>query len=106
MESQIEGFPIIILKEEEFEIKAIDFWEFRTFKYSEVTKIEYSKRLDSQLIFVFFVYLYELEHAPFKLKIYKKNGADWTYDCSKNEDPEFNKILREIEVRCGIEVRK
>lgn len=105
MELQLKGFPTVLLKEDEFQIKAIDFWEFRTFKYSEVTKIEYSKRLDNYFLGGAF-YLIALDHAPVKLKIYKTNGADWTYDCSKTEHPEFNEILKEIGLRCGIEVRK
>lgn len=95
------GFPIIKLHEDSFEIKAIDFWEFRTFLYSEVIKIKLYKS-DSSLFFGPISYLAIQEIEPFKLKIYKENGADWTYEAPAKEDPEFISFINEIKKRCRI----
>lgn len=35
-----ETYPILKIYEDHFEIKAIDFWEFRQFEYSKVLSIE------------------------------------------------------------------
>lgn len=37
---EAKGYPIIKVYKDYFEIKAIDYWEFRTFNYSEVKSIE------------------------------------------------------------------
>lgn len=35
------GYPIIKLYEDYFEIKAIDYWNFRTFRYSDIQEIKH-----------------------------------------------------------------
>ena len=37
---EAKGYPIIKVYTDYFEIKAIDYWEFRTFNFSEVKSIE------------------------------------------------------------------
>lgn len=94
------GFPIINFHDTYFEVKAIDFWEFRSFTYAEVVRIKYYKPEPWTLGMLSHL-LYD-EYEPFKLKIYKDNGGDWTYDAPPKEDPEFNAVIAELIARCGL----
>ena len=38
---QEKGYPIIKLYEDRFEIKAIDYWNFRTFRYIDIQEIKH-----------------------------------------------------------------
>lgn len=99
------GFPSIRLCDEFFEIKAIDYWEFRKFLYSEVVTIKYWKESDNGNWALFgSIQMIYANTDTFKLKIIKDNGGDWTYETkSKTSDPEFEAILMQIKKRCGID---
>jgi hypothetical protein len=97
------GFPIIKLHDDCFEIKAIDYWEFRTFKYSEILKIEYFHINEKYwYLNIFRVFSYS-RFEPSKLKVYKQNGADWTYNSPTEFNKEFNAFIKKIRTRCGID---
>lgn len=98
------GFPIIRLSDDFFEVKAIDYWEFRRFDYKEVVKIDYWKEADKGNWALFgTIHLIYAATDTYQLKIFKDNGGDWTYKTkSKNSDPEFEEVIKRIKTRCGI----
>ncbi|MFZ9956522.1 MAG: hypothetical protein ACO3E1_10420 [Flavobacteriales bacterium] len=99
------GFPIIKLHDEHFEIKAIDYWEFRSFKYSEVNKIEFSN--ETEMAFHMpLLSIFLSRNEPHRLKFFKNNGADWEYLSSPKVDNEFVSIINEIKKRCGLNFTK
>lgn len=98
------GFPIIRLSDAFFEVKAIDYWEFRRFDYSEVVKIDYWKEADkgNWALFGSIAHIYAATDT-FQLKIFKNNGGEWTYKTkSKTADNEFEAIIEQLKRRCGI----
>ena len=97
-----EGFPIIKLKDNCFEIKAIDYSEFRTFNYSEIVDINY---FNDSGDFWFWPILSILEsiYGTYKLKVIKKNGADWIYKTPSKYNKEFASVVQEIITRSSIE---
>ncbi|MCR9173337.1 MAG: hypothetical protein NXI10_12630 [bacterium] len=106
IEFRKEGFPIIRLSDEFFEVKAIDYWEFRRFKYKEVVKINYWKEADKGN-WILFGPIHQIYAGmdTYQLKIFKENGGDWTYKTrSKNSDTEFEALIEQLKIRCGIEV--
>lgn len=94
------GFPIVKLHDDNFEIKAIDYWEFRTFKYSEIVKIDYYHNTEKWWGFIRGM---SSRFEPHKLKIIKANGADWIYNSPSEYSKEFAIVLREIVKRCGLD---
>jgi len=102
MEFKKPGFPIIRLNEDYFEVKAIDYWDFRSFRYDEVVKIKFYKESDSSRLWLLQAIFPALN--PHILKFYKKNGGDWEYQSSHEEDKEFLAILTEIEKRCKLKI--
>jgi hypothetical protein len=95
------GFPIIKLHDDHFEVKAIDYCEYRTFNYSEVVRIEYDDSSDKFWGWPV-VRLLMSRFGPYKLKLYKQNGADWSYDSPTNHDKEFELFTQKIKARCGL----
>lgn len=97
------GFPIIILNEETFDVKAIDFWEFRTFRYNEVKRIKYYK--EGEIWMKYFVggpgWMHE-KFDPFILRIKKTNGGYWDYNCPPKKTLEFSAFLNELRERCAV----
>jgi len=93
------GFPIIKLHDDCFEIKAIDYWEYRTFKYSEVIEIDYYSNKDKWWNSLSLLSNFE----PYKLKIIKENGADWVYDAPRKYSAEFALIVKVLIERCGLD---
>lgn len=104
------GFPIIRLHEDHFEVKAIDYWEFRSFTYEEVVAIDYYNNKNkwwwplvaSSSIQVAYFSHYE----KYRLKIVKENGGDWTYYAPHYYDESFVNFLEELIKRCGLEPEK
>ena len=101
------GFPIIKLFDDYFEIKDVDYWEFRKFQYNEILKLKYNKPANSwwyKLLFTGFIttYLRPSLKEPYYLKIFLKNGGDWTYKCSSKRDLTFSKILRQIDNKISL----
>ena len=96
------GFPIIKLRDDCFEIKAIDFWKFKTFKYSEILEIDYYQTNQKYwYLNILQVFSYS-RFESYKLKIFKKNGADWTYNTAKQHDNEFDDFIKKIKYRCNL----
>lgn len=95
------GFPVIKILRDEFQIKALDFWDYRTFKYSDVKSVSHYNPNDN-----WFMRLYIAtsiagrmfaKKDPWTLKIVLKNGGDWTYQTSPTHNMEFRKALKLIE---------
>ena len=100
-----DGFPIIKLKDDCFEIKAVDYWEYRTFKYAEIVNINYYNDASKWWFWPILSTL-TANYDPFKLKIIKENGADWIYNTQPKYNKEFNSIIQELIKRCGIKTNK
>jgi hypothetical protein len=93
-------FPVLRLHEDFFEVKDVDYWEFRKFNFNEVTRIEYYHTGSGWYAFGAGL----LSHlSPYRLKITKSNGADWWYDAPWKFSKEFAEFLREIVHECGLE---
>ena len=94
------GYPIIKVYKDYFEIKAIDYWEFRTFNYSEVKSIEI---IDSRKKWYFQLYQILFFNArifakdePVLLRITRKNDGFWDYSAKNEHNSNFNSILKEL----------
>ena len=72
--------------------------------YSEVVAIDYYHNKDFWLpgTAMFAMASYD----PYKLKIKKENGADWTYDTPRKFNEEFADVVKELLQRCGLERTK
>ena len=97
------GYPIIKVYKDYFEIKAIDYWEFRTFNYSEVKSIEI---IDSRKKWYFQLYQILFFNArifakdePVLLRITRKNDGFWDYSAKNEHNSNFNSILKELKKR-------
>ncbi|TVZ14082.1 hypothetical protein JM81_0281 [Maribacter sp. MAR_2009_72] len=90
-------FPIIKVFDKHFEIKAIDYWEYRTFKYSEIKEISHFNPNDkwwSQLYLLASpINLLFSKNDQWVLNITKINGGDWTYNTSNKYNSNFRKII-------------
>lgn len=97
------GFPIIKMYKDYFEIKAIDYWDFRTFKYEELKEIELVNPKDkwwNQLdIATSWAGLVFSGNDPVKLKVIKKNNGEWEYQASSKFSFEFREVIMEINKR-------
>lgn len=94
-----EGFPIIRFHDDYFEIKAIDYWEFRSFRYDEVVDLDYYHTSKNWIgLSIYFLTLYE----PYTVKIKKNNGVDWKYSAPNEYSKEFASVLNEVLNRCGM----
>lgn len=100
---EVKGYPSIKVFENHFEIKAIDYWQYRVFKYSEIKKISHYNPnnkwwnkffiLTSPSIQIF------SQNDKWVLKVIKNNGADWSYFTSHEKNSDFNKIIKSIELK-------
>ena len=97
---EAKGYPIIKVYTDYFEIKAIDYWEFRTFNFSEVKSIEI---IDSRKKWYFQLYQILFFNArifakeePILFKITLQNKGNWEYLCLNRYNEDFNKIIRLI----------
>ena len=97
------GFPSIRIFDEHFEIKAIDFWEFRNFKYSEIKDITHynpnEKWWNQLYILIFPTAQLFSKNDPWILKIIKNNDGDWTYKTSNESNSDFRKILNLLKTK-------
>ena len=101
------GYPIIKIYEGYFEIKAIDFWEFRKFEYSNLKELKivnpfnnwwyrlYVKTSWAGIMFA--------QTDPITLKVIKPNGGSWDYNFPNTNNEEFQNIIVEINKRIKIE---
>jgi hypothetical protein len=97
------GFPSIRIFDEHFEIKAIDFWEYRTFKYSETKDITHYNPNEKwwNKFYLMTSPLAQLlsQDDPWILKIIKTNGGDWTYKTSYKSDSDFIKTINLLKAK-------
>jgi len=94
------GYPSINVYENYFEIKDIDFWEFRKFNYSETKNVilinpnkSWWKRLYIATSYAGRVFA---KNDPWSLKVNLKKGGDWKYKASAKYSIEFRKIIKLI----------
>ena len=97
---EAKGYPIIKVYNDYFEIKAIDYWEFKKFEFNYVKKIELYKPSENispitLSIYSIFKHLFE-KHEPNKLIITLQNEGNWEYLSSNKYNEDFNKIIRLI----------
>ncbi len=97
------GFPIIRFHDDYFEVKAIDYWEFRSFKYVEVTEIDYYHNKYKWWNNFSITYFAFSSNEPHKFKVKKENGADWIYDAPRKYSKEFAEVVKELLKRCNLE---
>ena len=93
-------YPEIIVEETHFKIKAIDYWEFRSFNFDEVVSVELinpQKRWYYQLYFIFSLMARIFANEePLLLRITKKNGGVWDYQYKNEYNASFRTIVKEI----------
>ena len=94
------GFPTIKLYENYFAIKATDYSKFKRFEYSELKEL---KIVDPKNKWWYKLYISMSmagrifsKNDPIKLKVIKSNNGDWEYQASNKYNPEFRKIILEI----------
>ncbi|NJB84209.1 hypothetical protein [Wenyingzhuangia aestuarii] len=101
------GFPIIIVFEKYFEIKAIDYNNFRKFNYSELKEIKLVDVKNSWWFQLYFLTSIKAQlfsgSDPIDLKIKKKNGGEWQYKASNESNLKFRNIINEINKRIKIQ---
>ena len=102
-----QGFPVILVFEDHFKIKAIDHWEFRTFKYSEVTRLIHYNPNDKWWRKIYtslsFTARYFSEDDPHILKVVKNNGGDWKYQTAPGHNSDFSALIEFLNAKCGKE---
>ena len=94
------GYPIIKVYNDYFEIKAIDYWEFRVFKFYEIELVEainpqknWFNQLFNTLSPIARKYATE---EPLILRVTKKNQGVWDYKIPNKYNEDFNEIIRLI----------
>jgi len=99
----IKGYPIIKVFEKHFEIKAIDHWEFRTFKYCDLKKVKLINPMNNWWYRLFILTSWQrrtfADTDPIKLNIIKRNNGDWTYLTTNRKNTKFTSIIKEINLR-------
>jgi len=97
------GFPIIKVYESYFEIKAIDFWDFRKFEYSDLKELKIVNPLNNWwyrlYVYTSWAGIMYAHTDPITLKVVKNNGGSWDYKFPNKEQDEFRKIILEINER-------
>ncbi|WP_299443161.1 hypothetical protein [uncultured Aquimarina sp.] len=97
------GYPLIKIWTDHVEIKAIDYSEFRTFKYSNIKDIEHYDPNNN-----WWTKLYMLtsltaqifsKNDPWVLKIILKNRGNWTYKTSPKQNSEFSQTIRLLKMK-------
>lgn len=100
---EIKGYPVIKTYTDYFEIKAIDYWEYKVFNFSEVKSIKYYDPNNNWWTKIYI--LTSLTAQIFSkndlwlLKITKKNGGHWTYKTSPERNLEFNQLVNYLKTR-------
>jgi len=92
-----EGCPIIRVHNSFFEVKAIDFWNYRSFEYSEVKEFEYYNPNDKWWNKIFILGTWEAlffeDLEPSIFKVTKTNGGTYKYKCPYKLDKDLKKII-------------
>ena len=97
---KVKEYPEIIVEETHFKIKAIDYWEFRVFKFYEIELVEVinpQKNWFNQLFNTIspIARKYATEE-PLILRVTRKNQGIWDYKIPNKYDEDFNEIIRLI----------
>lgn len=97
------GFPSIKVFDKHFEIKAIDYWEYRTFEYSDIKAIKHynpnSKWWHKIYILTSLTTQIFSESDSWILKVIKNNGGDWTYQTSHKPNSDFSNVINLIKAK-------
>ena len=93
-----EGFPVIKLNEEFFEVKARDFSKFRVFRYSEIEDVQYTKEEGNFCFWPIFE-LISSKVDPYKFIVKKNNGGSWDYLSPPKFNQDFEAVVSEIRHR-------
>ena len=97
------GYPTIYLFENYFEIKSIDYYAFKKFKYSNLKELKLLNPMDNWWYKLFVYSSWEgimfADTDKIKLKIFNKNKSSWDYLTCKIENQKFNSIIVEINNR-------
>lgn len=97
------GFPSIRVFNNHFEIKAIDYWEYRVFEYSEIKEIIHYNPNDKwwNKLYILTSLTAQIfsENDPWILKLIKNNGGNWTYKTSHKPNSDFRKILNLLKTK-------
>ena len=94
------GYPSINVYENYFEIKDIDYWEFRKFNYAEIKNVVLTNPNESfwKRLYIATSYAGRIfaKDDLWSLKVILKNGGDWKYNASAKYSIEFRKIIKLI----------
>ncbi|MFC4739378.1 hypothetical protein ACFO3U_05170 [Flavobacterium ponti] len=99
----VKGYPIMKVYDDYFEIKAIDYWEFRRFNFVDVKSVEILNPNQNWLykLYVITSLIAQIfsKDEPNTLKINLKNYGDWKYTISNKRNLEFDRIIKLIRQR-------
>lgn len=94
------GFPSVKIYETRFEIRAIDYWEFRSFKYAEIKELKYfcpnNNWFNRLYISMSIAGRMFSKNDQWILKIVKSDKDVWEYKTSSKPNTEFRKALKII----------
>lgn len=92
------GYPVILLKDETFEVNNKKRSTNRTFRYDEVQSFCYSKKKGKLAVLINFLVNGSL-FVPLKFKINLKNGDPCVYRYRRNENKEFKDFIIQLRKR-------
>jgi hypothetical protein len=94
------GYPEILINETSFDIKAIDYWEFRSFNFNEVKSIDIINPQSTWYNRLYFVLSLTArifaKDDPLLLRIIKKNEGVWEYNFKSEYNLEFRNTIKFI----------
>ncbi len=98
-----DGHPKLRVYEDHFEVKDVDYWEFRSFTYDEVKSVEFVDPRHywwNQFIMATSI-LANLfaRKGPESIRVKLIKGGDWTYRIMKLPTEELREVVREIRRR-------
>ncbi|GAB3333018.1 hypothetical protein GCM10027429_13100 [Marivirga atlantica] len=97
------GYPDIKVYEGHFEIKESDINIYKRYNYNEIEKVRHynpNKNFWMQLYIATSLIGRLFSHDdPWYFKIYKKNGAEWTYKTPPERNSKFDSIIKELKTR-------
>lgn len=92
------GFPEILIKKTSFEIKAVDYWEFRSFSFDEVKTIEIINPQNIWYNKLYFVLSLTArifaKDDPLILRVIKKNDGVWDYNFKNEYNSDFRSVIK------------
>lgn len=101
------GHPIIKILEDRISIKAIDYWEFRDFKFDNIKSIKLYRPYENSLLGFLFksnpVWGEYREKDDFVLRINLKDGEHWDYKTVYNFSPTFKNLVDNLQSKLANE---